>query len=320
MLELIVKPREVITWEEFCRNTPAYSIALDGYVYGSPFIQEKQEAGPRANFNHHEEVENIATRSTAGQIFMAIKQGFFEAFRLNGLPSVKVYVNDCDQDVCLAIWLLNNYERIKGAKSDILINALLDVNDKIDSTGGVYPFDPDTKLLRKMSWIFQPYTDHRMSGKLHGFDSNQMLNVIDSVNLRISDYTLGKARELEPDTRYEVLGGGKIWTMIKEVGFISRLKAVNDGINAFVSVVNQREDGNHTYVYGRKRFSPFYLPGIYDHLNEAEGIPLFNPNNKESLDRHGGGKTIGGSPRAKGSIFNPKEMESQVNHYLDLVA
>lgn len=56
------------------KATEPFSIALDGYVNVGPRFDHE---GPRVNFNHHEEVDRLATRATCGQVLMAIRQGLF---------------------------------------------------------------------------------------------------------------------------------------------------------------------------------------------------------------------------------------------------
>jgi len=96
MIEFIAKPREVVSWIEFCSTHPRFSIALDGYVPEGPIYQPPEKGGPRRNFNHHEGVDRLATRSTCAQVYVAIKMGLFECFRERGFPHASVYFNDCD--------------------------------------------------------------------------------------------------------------------------------------------------------------------------------------------------------------------------------
>lgn len=99
-IKLVMRPdQSPISWEEFCKKSEPFSIALDGYVNQGPRFQKD---GPRANFNHHEEVDRLATRATCGQIIVAIRQGLFECFRNSNGPEVNAYANDCDEDVCLS--------------------------------------------------------------------------------------------------------------------------------------------------------------------------------------------------------------------------
>ena len=85
-----------ITWDKFLETEDTHAIALDGYVSGGPRFDP---SGPRVNFNHHEEVDRLATRSTCGQVLMAIRQGLFKTFRNGFGPYATVLVNDCDEDI-----------------------------------------------------------------------------------------------------------------------------------------------------------------------------------------------------------------------------
>lgn len=102
------------------------------------------------NFNHHQDVDRLATRSTSGQVLVAIKQGLIDVMRQDGTPRFNVYVNDPDQDSSLAVWLLANHERISGLKSEPLINKLILAEDLIDTTAGAYPLNPNSTLMRKL--------------------------------------------------------------------------------------------------------------------------------------------------------------------------
>ncbi len=76
---LCIEPdQDPLSWETFCKKTPPFSVAIDGYVSREPLFQEQ---GPRANFNHHEGVERLATRATCGQILISIRQGLFHCFQ-----------------------------------------------------------------------------------------------------------------------------------------------------------------------------------------------------------------------------------------------
>lgn len=60
---------------------------------------------------------------------MAIKSGLMEAFRDDGQVTLHIYVNDPDQDSSLAVWLLENHERLTGMHSEPLINKLVAAED-----------------------------------------------------------------------------------------------------------------------------------------------------------------------------------------------
>ena len=307
MINLHVEPRVVKSWEQFLKENHKFSVALDGYVRGKPRFDS---SGPRINYNHHEDVDRLCTRSTCGQVYIGIKQGLLDIFRQDGEPYAEVYVNDADQDTCASIWLLQNNERIMRQKSEPLITRLVSVTDFLDTTAGAYPISPDTSVRMELAWIFQPYTSERMHGRIQHMQEAEMRNVIESVCNRISQYTLGRGKKIKLETDYEILGGGRNWELIKETGFDARSMLFSMGINAFVSV---RENGNDTYTYSIGKISPyidFPILDLYSALSEAEGF-------KDENDCWGGSDIIGGSPRKSGSRLKPKELERIINEFLE---
>ena len=118
---------------------------------------------------------------------MAIKMGLFDVLRHQ---TTNVYINDADQDVCLSTRLLKNYVRISGQKSEPLINKLIEVQDKLDCTAGMYPFDPKYDIMKKASWVFDPYIQSRMNNRINQMSAQEMQNVIEAVHGRIDRYLL----------------------------------------------------------------------------------------------------------------------------------
>lgn len=301
-IQLIVKPKTPpMSWDEFCVEAPPFSIALDGYVSGGP---EFEPFGPRANFNHHEEVNRLATRATCAQVLMAIRMGLFKSFQKNGKPYARVYVNDCDEDVCLSWFLLNNPWLVIDSVNP-MVNRLVNVADMLDTTAGAYPFSKDMPFLEELAWIYQPYRSFRLSGALDQKNTKAFASIITDVSLRISQHIVGRGSRISLDTRYELIGGGKDWSMISEIGEYGRMGAFSDGVTAFVAV-RERESGIFTYSIGRlSPFIPFDIRLIFCKLNAAEKI--IGP------DRWGGGDTIGGSPRVSGSKLTPSEVQEIIN-------
>jgi hypothetical protein len=289
-----------MSWDDFCKNTPTYSIALDGYVNVGPRFEPN---GPRANFNHHEEVDRLCTRATCGQILMAIRQGFFTCFRDKTGPRVHVYVNDCDEDVCTSWFLLKN-EHLAKNHSYPALNRLVYMEDALDCTAGAYPFPVDLPVLEQLAWVFQPYRQFRLLGGLDKKDPNAYHGVITDVENRIMRHITGSGESICLDTRYDKIGGGKSWTLIREIGAQAKTGLFDDGYTAFVSVRN-RSDGRWTYSIGRMSpFVPFDVPKIIEALNCEE---------KCTIDCWGGGNTIGGSPRVSGSSLTPEKVVEIVN-------
>jgi len=292
-------------WHTFIGEAPSYSIAIDGYVTGGPKFDPN---GPWANFNHHEEVDRLSTRATCAQVLMAIRQGLFRRFRNNDGVQMKVYANDCDEDVCTTWFLLKNHH-ISESTMNPALNRLVHLEDMFDTTAGAYPFPADLPALKALAWVFEPYRRARLTGVLDQRDSSTFLGIVTDVENRIMRYVIGEGDEIALDTRYERLGGGSQWALIREIGGQAKTGAFADGIYAYVSV-RDRPDGRFTYTIGRMSpFIMFDVPKLINILNQHEGTV-------DNLDRWGGGDTIGGSPRVNGSKLTPGILEKIINENL----
>lgn len=303
-IELSVEPKTAgVTWRQF-RHYPEFSVALDGYVTDGPRFDPE---GPRANWNHHERVDRLATRSTCAQVLMALRQGFFKRFRSDGVPTVKAYVNDCDEDVCTSWFLLKNHALCEQTVNP-MVNRLVMMEDALDATAGAYPFPLDLPMLREMAWIYEPYRQFRLSAAMHNRDAKEFRSIIDDVTMRITSHVAGRGQERSLDPRYERIGGGTGWVMVKEIGAQARTGMFADGITAYVSV-RERGNGRYTYVVGRlSPFIPFELDLIYESCNERENTPD---------DPWGGSDMVGGSPRVGGSSIDPDTLAKLIEGTLE---
>lgn len=289
-----------ITWAEFCWRSNSFSIALDGYVADGPKFDFD---GPRVNFNHHEGVSRLETRATCGQVLMAIRQGLFKCFCDQHGPRAEVYANDCDEDVCAAWFVLNNVH-LTQSTANLNVNRLVGMVDALDSTAGAYPFQPDLPALQELAWIFQPYRRFRRDGGLDARRANDFVGIVTDVESRMIQYVAGHGKKTPLDFRFDIIGGGKGWSMIHEIGEHGRTGAFNAGVEAYV-IARERADGRMAYTVGRiSQFIPFNVPRILFALNKAEG---------SLLERWGGGDTIGGSSRAGGSKLTPDEVARIIN-------
>lgn len=285
------------SWKKFLKEAPMRSVALDGYVSDSTKFDEKKVI---QNFNHHENVDRLSTRCTCAQILNAIRLNFFEQYRNeDGEIEMNIYVNDCDEDVCLSVYLLQH-----GFMAEHVINPnlnrLVNVEDALDTTSGAYPYPKDMPILKGMAWVFEPYRIARKNGFLHSNDPKIYRQVIEDVGNRIQQYIMGNGKEINLDTKYEVIDNGKGWTMVDEIGDYARTGMYADGITAFVSVT-ERNDGKYNYIIGKNSpYVKFDIETMYRRLNEREGL---------KIDMWGGSDIIGGSPRVAGSSLNPQEVK-----------
>lgn len=305
MINLVIDPKvSGVPWEQFQVNKNA--IALDGYVYGKPQFNPTQ---PSANFNHHEEVDRLSTRATCSQVLVAVRQKLLDRFRnRDGELNVTVYVNDCDQDVCLSWFILKNNWMCENTVNPAL-NRLVHIEDMMDTCGGAYPFNKDMPILEKVSWVFEPYTKFRLSGGIDKKDTSDYKSVIDDVENRIMAHITGGGGSVKLDTRYKVIYHNAIWSLIQESGKDARSVLAGDGIKAFVSV-RERPDKAWTYSIGKlSPFVDFDIKGILEALNSAENNPI---------DKWGGSDTIGGSPRYNGSKLSPTQVADIINDFIKI--
>lgn len=310
MIDLYVEPRVTKSWARFCSENPPLSISLDGYVEGPPAFSP---IGPHANFDHHAKVDRLSTRSTCMQVFMAVTMGLFDSFQKDGRPFANVFVNDPDQDTCLAVWVLNNPDRCQGLRINQPVARLLIGEDILDCTGGAYPVDPNNRGMQEQAWIFEPYFAARMDGRLFRMDAAGMGSIIHQVGERITAFTEGEGELIELDTRYDEMGGGAGWRLIVEHGPHARTALFGAGVRAFVSA---RDNGDDSWTYTIGKMSPyvrFPVDELYTALNAAEGLA-------DGPGGWGGSNTIGGSPREGGSKLPPLEIERLVNEHLDRVS
>lgn len=309
-VRMVFEPGMVVSWDKPTRvddqvippftDFPRLSIAVDGYCQGGPrYDQEKVIL----NINHHEGVDRVATRSSCLQAMILVKMGIFDSFRDEaGEETATLYCNDCDQDVALATYILLHPEDVDRPK----LRELVRVEDLMDMSGGLYPTRKRLHLMKELNWIMRPYTQARVSGKLHELDAAGMERIVKEMHRRIRLSLYNGAKEVDVDMSFEVLAEHSGWTMVREIGEAARVGMAARKIKAFVSLISESE-GRFHYAIGRlSQFIPFPLFKLYEALNKAEGIGPAAPH------RWGGSDTIGGSPREVGSILNPEQVQEVV--------
>jgi hypothetical protein len=302
-MKLIAQPGITKTREQFRKENPIHSIALDGYVSWAPNWDLDSK---HFNFNHHEDVNRLMTRCTAEQVLMAIKGGLMDCLRVGGTPEANIYVNDPDQDSTLAAWMLLNWHRIEQQKNEPALSALIAIQDKLDTTGGLYPMDLQSQKIQQLNRVFAPYTEAKKSGAIRGMSAQTMHDLIMTMGERIEKYTQGEAQEVPSDTTYTKLGGGLGRLLIQEFGNNSRNQLALDHVDTFVSFLYEG-DGKYYYSIGKRSpFIQFPLEQLYTHLN-----------NLEEANIRWWSDTIGGC-RNHGSTFSPTELEWVINKFLQV--
>ncbi len=304
-IEIVILPRQTMTWEQFCRETPPLSIALDGMVRGGPAWDERTL---HVNFDHHEGVVREATMSTAMQVYFAIKGGLMDRFR----GKAQIYINDPDQDTAFAVWLLLHHKQFDGVQSHPTISRLLALNDRWDITGGAFPMSLDNERVRQHNWVFAPYSEMRKSGELAQAGEAAIRNTLRAVLDNLTKALLGEAGEKELDTRHEILCAIPHlgFRIIDEIGGNeARYDLFSKGLlDGYVSLVARRPDGRFVYTIGRRsRYVDFPVKELYVWLNWAE----------EMMSPHGwnGSDLIGGSDRELGSGLSWERIRDIVERY-----
>ncbi len=303
MLKLIVEPGMEKVWEQLIAENPAFSIAFDGYVDGPPNFSRK---GPFLNLDHHKGVDRLATCSTAEQMLLCIQVGLAETFNVNGELTAYIHVNDPDQDVCLAYWLLKNYDWVKTISYNHPIQELVRFAGLLDRTGGMYPFDLRCRMRKQINWIFYEYTKARVQGELDDMTADQMHALIEKVGERITKFAKGRGGQLDSDTRYDLLYKGTGWVMFREIGADARHQACSDH-NVLAYVMLRASSGKHyNYSVGRvSKFVPFPVSNIIDRCNAEEKI--IEPT-AEIPRVWGGSELVSASSRRFGSKLPPERV------------
>lgn len=286
---LFCKPHKTVDWETF-RRYLAYSIAIDGYCSGPP---RATSDGLILNINHHEDVEEFATRASCMQAYYELMTGLYDRLSKDGKPYVRLFVNDRDQDVVMTTAALMYPDLIHRPK----MRRLLEIVDLLDSSAGLFPLDPDIRRheLPELCWIFEPFTASRQRGEDKTLTSEQCEEQIREMHCRLKASLHGNGKRLTPDTRYEVLGKHPLYTVVREIGQHARYGMSEDGIRAFVSVLDDTPGHLRLSVCRLSHTTPLPQQRFYAALNKAEGIP------ETAENKWGGGSTRGGSPRDGGS-------------------
>lgn len=298
-IALRVHPGETVEFDVFCEATPGPAVALDGYVAGPSAWSWN---GPHGNFNHHEDVNRLGTRATCEQVLFAERGGLWDAF--SGHDILEVHVNDCDADVCLSVWLLENPERAQERDVELLVS----LEGSLDCTGGCVAGGADEALLDKIAWVFEPYNVWRTtSGHT---DADTQAAIIRAVGERITAWADGIAGSTSSTSDFEILERRGPVCAVVEYGPLARLRMHTAGIDVFVSVRDQ--GGVRVVSIGKASpFVPFDLCAVYDELNDLEGIAP----SERRCSGWGGSDTIGGSPRAEGTDLPVGVILDAVTHH-----
>jgi hypothetical protein len=298
-VDIRIAPGVIVDRATFVASHPPFSIALDGYVKGEPFLHHTA-SGPFRNFNHHESIDRSCTSATCEQVRRAVILGLYDLYSGQGGPHAQVWVNDCDQDVCLATWILLNPERA----SEPWVRTLAYIEDLLDMSAGGFPMPEERDLLGEVRWVFEPYTGRR--AEICRYDAAGMRRIIDEVHGRIERFLAGTGETLPLLGSYRALGGGDGWLLVEVDHQHARQKMVEAGVRAAVELYARPGDRFAYSIWRRSEYIvDFPVLEILDALNRAEGLA-------DDAPTWGGSENVGGSPRVVGSRLPPAEVETVV--------
>jgi hypothetical protein len=270
-IELRVPPRRFDSWEHFIAATPEYSIGLE-VIDDAP-----GRRGSRVHFDHHCGVIREATMSAAMQAYIAVRQGRLMQRWLSRCCPLPVYVWNADQDVCLASFILEYHELLEQFHSAPLLRWIVQFNNKVDVCGGLYPVDLAELVRNHFTWVFEPFRDQRMKGKVEG-DETLVKRTIRLVCNRLEDLLQDRAGiapiTAEPTILYKSPHG---FVIADEKGDPnSRLVLAAQGYTELISLVCRRENGRYTYSVIRG--SPydddtFQVAKLIQAFQAAEDLP-----------------------------------------------
>jgi len=241
-IELRVPARRFESWDDFIAAVPEYSIGLE-VIDDTPGHQ-----GHYIHFDHHAGVIREATMSAAMQAYIAVRQGRLMQKWLRHRCPIPVYVWNADQDVCLAAFILEYHELLERFHADPLLRWIVQFNNKIDVCGGLYPVDLAELVRNHFTWVFEPFHQQRMQGKMQE-DEALVKDTIRQVCDRLEDLLQGRAGiapiTAEPEILYTSAHG---FVIADEKGDPnSRLVLAAQGHTNLISLVCTRKNGRYTY-------------------------------------------------------------------------
>lgn len=264
--------KEIATFAEFAVRYGPDAIAIDGFVKEGP----RDDLRCRCfNFNHHDGVSRAHTYATCAQALTAVRYRILDLFPrdASGCHTFKLCENDIDQDTILTEIILEEPELFISTHNP-LVNALVEVENRLDASLGTYPFNIDMPLLRRVAWIYQPYDLFIRSGGKTRRDPAEYRSTSDHVKSRIRQYLIGKGGELPVQSNFEsvreaTVNGRRIVQIIPN-GALAKMAAALKGVDVGL-IFTVRSDGRFD-VTGWK--STPYVPvdpqRLSDYFNSIE--------------------------------------------------
>ena len=280
------------SWDEFERDSPPYSIAIEA------LDDVPGQRGSRVSFDHHTGVMRQVTMSAAMQAYLAVRQSRLMERWLGRRRPIDVYIWNADQDVCLAAFILEYHYLLECALGAPLLRWIVQYNNKIDICGGLYPVRLEDLEANHFTWVFEPYRQQRMLGRVVG-DEEIVAQTIRQVCDRLKALLEGTAGTMPISAEPEILYvSPHDFVIADEKGDpAARLVLAAQGYANLISLICRRPSGRYTYSVIRGSLfddeGAFDVPRLIAAFQAAEDQPL--------APIWGGSDTAAGSDSALGS-------------------
>ena len=260
------------SWAEFVQESPPYSIAIEA------LDDVPGQRGYRVSFDHHKGVIRQVTMSAAMQAYLAVRQSRLMERWLKKRRPIDVYVWNADQDVCLAVFVLECHDLLEGAQGAPQLRWIVQYNNKIDICGGLYPVRLEDLVDNHFIWVFEPVREQRMQGKVAG-DEEIVTRTIRLVCDRLLALLEGVAGTTTVSTQPEIL-------YVSPYGFViadekgdptTRLVLAAQGHTNLISLICRRPSGRYTYSLIRGALfdeGAFDVPTLLSAFQAAEDQPI----------------------------------------------
>lgn len=253
-------------------DLPPFSIAIDGFVAGPKIDTENH----RYSFDHHANCLRFCTQASCQQAQTAILLGLDP-------ENYTLYLNDCDLDVAMSVWLLQNQERVKEPLVIKLVNAI----GIADAYAGAINLNG---MAKTVEWIAAVELDFKKDkGSYETICSSNLRHLLDATLRRIDQYVDGEASieiaKQEKHTDYKILRNENNYVVVQSDNAHIYSTLYSAGFDRIV-LVRPLENGSLAVSLAKRSdfVDNFNLIKMYEKLNEIE--PFW-----------GGGSSIGGAPR-----------------------
>lgn len=253
-------------------DLPPYSIAIDGFVAGPEVDTENH----RFSFDHHANCLRFCTQASCQQTASAILLGLDP-------ENYTIYLNDCDLDCALSVWILQNPERIKETLVAKLINAV----GIADAYAGAIPLNGMSKTVE---WISAVECDFkRDKGNYESICSGNLRHILDATLRRIDQYVNGEAAidiaKQEKHNEYKILRNENGFVVVESDNSHIYSTLYASGFDRIV-LVRYLDNGSLAVSLAKRSdfVDNFNLIKMYEELNKIES-------------NWGGSSSIGGAPR-----------------------